>query len=82
MDAETAKHGYHIPEIEHVELTLRFGFQYPLDSQSEGGGTVTVHSRSSRGGRVPVKVIAQWKEGIEVGIWSRPVMLSDEHVNI
>ena len=51
----------------HVKLSLRFGFQYSLDSQSEGGGTVTVHSQSSRGGRVPVKVIAQWKEGIEVG---------------
>jgi len=35
------------------------------DSQSEGG-TVTVNARSARGGRVPVKVLTQWKEGIEV----------------
>lgn len=35
------------------------------DSQSEGG-TVTVSARSARGGRVPVKILTQWKEGIEV----------------
>jgi len=34
------------------------------DSQSEGG-TVTLSARSARGGRVPVKVLTQWKEGIE-----------------
>ena len=69
-----------------MELSLRFGFQYSLDSQSEGGGTVTVRSRSSRGGRVPVKVIAQWKEGIEVSknysMCTQPMVLSDKHVKV
>ena len=37
----------------------------PTESQSDVA-TVMVQSRSTRGGRMPVKVIAQWKEGIEV----------------
>ena len=38
--------------------------------------TVTVQSRSTRGGRMPVKVIAQWKEGIEVSACLQ-VLISD-----
>lgn len=48
-----------------VAVTDIGGISLLLDPQAEGG-TVMVDSRSSRGGRVAVKVLTQWKEGIEV----------------